>query len=290
MKKTIWNLERCLLEKEKYNNDIREFRKNAKGAYNFLCKNYLLNKVFDNIRTRWNYDLCKEEALKYNCRKDFMNKSSGGYNFARVNNILDDVCSHMTTYNIIWDYQSCKNEALKYDTRKKFEKGSRGAYNYARKHNILNEICIHMKKYCIFDRMIYGFLFSDNSIYIGLTYNLDKRIRNHFSDVNSQVYKYKNKIKEEPILLKLTNYIDYKEAQILEKEFIKKYKKEGYNILNSATAGNLGGNIIKWTYENCKLEAFECLTRKEFQNKNESAYQVSLKNGWINEFIPLKLR
>lgn len=41
----------------------------------------------------------------------------------------------------------------------------------------------------------------------------------------------------------------------------------------------------KWTYEACKNAAKQCTTRSEFVKKYKGAYEVSRKNGWLDEFI-----
>lgn len=44
----------------------------------------------------------------------------------------------------------------------------------------------------------------------------------------------------------------------------------------------------KWTYEACKEAARKCSSRSEFVKLYKGAYEVSRKNGWLNEFIPQK--
>lgn len=44
----------------------------------------------------------------------------------------------------------------------------------------------------------------------------------------------------------------------------------------------------KWTYETCREAAKQCSSRSEFVRRNKGAYEVSRKNGWLNEFIPEK--
>lgn len=43
----------------------------------------------------WTKEKCHKEALKYNTRGEFNEKSKGAYLFAYRNNWLDDICSHM---------------------------------------------------------------------------------------------------------------------------------------------------------------------------------------------------
>ena len=78
-----------------------------------------------------------------------------------------------------WTKEKCHIEALKYNTRSDFWRFSQNAYDAANKYSWLDEICSHMiikiNQYD-YDRIIYCYKFSDNSIYIGLTKNI--KIRN----------------------------------------------------------------------------------------------------------------
>ena len=44
----------------------------------------------------------------------------------------------------------------------------------------------------------------------------------------------------------------------------------------------------KWWYDSCKEEAMKYKTRGEFAVKSKGAYDVSRKNGWLDEFYPEK--
>ena len=52
-----------------------------------------------------------------------------------------------------------------------------------------------------------------------------------------------------------SDYIDVEDAKILEADKIEYYKKGGYNVLNLADAGAVGGGNLKWTKEKCIEEA-----------------------------------
>ena len=52
-----------------------------------------------------------------------------------------------------------------------------------------------------------------------------------------------------PKLIKLTELIPAKEAQIKEAEFINQYKENNWNILNKAKAGSLGGSYKKLIFD-----------------------------------------
>ena len=97
----------------------------------------------------------------------------------------------------------------------------------------MDEICSHMKslgnKY---NRCIYAFEFPDNSVYIGLTYNINIRKNSHYSRNNSQVYKHIHENNLQPELKQLTDYIDKDLASKKEGEFVEQYRNSGWNILN----------------------------------------------------------
>ena len=83
--------------------------------------------------------------------------------------------------NGYWTKERCYDIALKYDTRKEFSKHV--AHKIAQKHNWLDEICYHMKIIGnIKKRCIYAIEFSDNNVYVGLSYNYEKRFLEHLID------------------------------------------------------------------------------------------------------------
>ena len=97
-------------------------------------------------KRKWSIEELKQEALKYDRRKDFHENSCGASTKAYRLGIMDEICSHMKPkHSEKWDSESIKTEALKYDDRKKFRVGSRGAYKAAKKFGIVEEVCAHMK-------------------------------------------------------------------------------------------------------------------------------------------------
>lgn len=248
--KSYWTIEACKVEALKYTSK-GEFAKNSMSAYNAAIR---LN-CLDNITTHmirpivhnhlWLKENCAEEALKYTCRNDFRKRSGGCYAAARKNGWLNDITTHMTrptNYNKIWDEENCRTEATKYSLRKDFIAHSKGAYLAARKLGILDEVCVHMN-ICgsLMRRVIYAYEFSDNCVYVGLTYNADLRYLQHLSHKKSAVYRHINKTGLNPRYKILTdNYVDVHLAQKLEKKFIEQYKNSNWVILNKAQAGGIG--------------------------------------------------
>lgn len=80
-----------------------------------------------------------------------------------------------------------------------------------------------------------------------------------------------------------------KESQYWENEYEKKYKKEGYNVLNIAKTGinssSTGGSIYKWTYYNLFREAMIYKNRSNFKSLDGSAYARAMNNKWLNDLF-----
>ncbi len=183
-----------------------------------------------------------------------------------------------------WSLDRCIKESLKYDNRTDFNKNNKSAYMSSYKNGWLDEVCSHMKpKGNIYKRCIYSYEFSDKSVYVGLTYNIEKRQNNRNYDINDKVTKYISETKLFPRRLQLTEYVDVEEAVKLEDFYVKKYIKDGWTVLNSSKTGSIGGNIIKWTKEECQKVSILFNSRFEFKNKLSGAYFASLKNNWLDD-------
>ncbi len=212
-------------------------------------------------RNYWTKEKCQEESLKYNTRFEFQKNSKGSYYKSYINNWLDDICKHMIEIkkkSNYWTKEKCQEESLKYKTKSEFQKKSTSAYNSAYINNFLDDICVHMitigHKY---KRCIYSYEFSDNYVYVGLTFNINDRNNRHLRDKRSSVYKHILETNLQPYLRKITEYIDVELASNKEGEILNEYKNNGWNILNKSKTGNLGGVYIKWNYENCKNESLK---------------------------------
>jgi len=97
--------------------------------------------------SKWDYDSCKKEALKYKTRNEFRKGSRGAYILSCKNGWLNDICGHMVELrkpNGYWTKKNCLQESLKYKTRLEFQKGSSGAYDASWKNKWLDELCSHM--------------------------------------------------------------------------------------------------------------------------------------------------
>jgi len=291
--RVYWTKEKCQENALKCNTR-KDFYKKYLGSYNAAHRNNWLDELCSHMESiknvvYWTKEKCQEVSFKCENRNQFKKKYRSAYNSAYKNNWLDEICAHMLyeshVSNYYWTKEKCQEIALKCNTRKEFCKKYRSAYDGALRNNWMNDICPHMK-ICgtLHSRLVYLFEFSDNSVYVGLTYNYNKRYEDHLTtDISSSVYKHIKETGISPDCQKLTEYIDIKKAIELEIYYIRYYKDLGYNVLNKTNGGEYGGGYFKCNYDICK-EYAEKYTLKEFRKNKRYAYDKSRKEGWLSDF------
>lgn len=219
-------------------NDIYQFI-NEKEK---IKQNYELNR-----KNRYKFEECKEKALLCSSRIEFQKLYYNYYRCASLNNWLDNICNHMKNPNIKYNINIAKEKALLFKNRKSFSEAFPSLYKICWDNNWLDIICSHMVEpinQLEIPRLIYAYIFEETkTIYIGLTKELNLRIKYRKYKGNDIVMQYINKTKNEPKIIKLTDFIPAEKAQIKEQEFINKYRSEGWNILNIAKGGSLGGYV-----------------------------------------------
>jgi hypothetical protein len=60
----------------------------------------------------WTHETVREEAKKYETIRDFNTHASGAVEYAKRNNIMEDICSHMTC-PVVWTQEALSS--FKYD-------------------------------------------------------------------------------------------------------------------------------------------------------------------------------
>jgi hypothetical protein len=235
------------------------------------------------------YQACLEEALKYKTKTDFQINSKGYYLSAYKRGFLEEICTHMILLKKPHGYwhnmDKCKNEALKYKNKAEFQKKSPSAYNVSKRFGWITDVCSHMESVGNRRlRLIYSYEFVDNSVYVGLTYNLNERNNFHLNQKgNSSVREHILLTGLIPVLKKLTDYIDVNDASILEGYYLNMYKEKGWRILNKSKTGTIGGANKIWIKEKCQEESLKYNNKKDFRFKSCAAYSSAYKNGWLDE-------
>ena len=150
---------------------------------------------------------------------------------------------------------------------------------------IWDEITFHMETLgSLYQRAVYSWEFADNSVYVGLTFNLVLRGSQHLDpEGKTQVSKHIKKTGLSPIFVLVSDFVDQSEAQNLENCTLEDYRSKGWNILNKVKTGGLGSCRRRWTYDALKSEASKYDNVSDFKKYSHSAYVSAQKYGYFNE-------
>lgn len=284
----------CYEIAKKHNTKI-DFKKKNQNAYYAAYRNGWLNDICSHMINRkgnykWSKEKCHELALKYHERNVFRKNHPNAYYSAMHNGWLNDICSHMKYRklpNRHWhDFENCKNEALKYKTKTDFIENSQHVYNISLKNGWLGDICKHMipigDRY---NKCIYVYEFIDNHAYVGLTYDLNIRIKNRKRDKKDAVVLHIKKTGLTPKLIQLTDYISVDLAIEMEYEYLEQYKSNGWKMLNKRKTGGIGSSTPVWNYNRVKSIATKYKCSDEFKTNEYDMYSIAKRSGWIDSFF-----
>lgn len=256
----FWNnKENCFEEAKKYKT-IYELERNCYGCYKGLKRNNWLYEAYPILdgRKPMNFWRSKEEVIKASnectSKMEFKRKYGGAFNSAIKNGWMDEIEKHFHKPKVYAEYDEKRHVVYVYE--------------------------IENMKTC----------------YVGRTVNLHKRDLGHRRKINHKdgtvsfdaLYKFcdDNKIDIPAPIIKEENL---NAIESLEKEdfWVKKYKDDGWNVLNKSktgvNSGSLGG-VIKWDYDKCKNACKNFKYKNEVKKFNYSCYVMCLKNKWFDEF------
>jgi hypothetical protein len=265
---------------------LKEFISNDGNAYRAALKLGIMDEILSNMTLTSRFKYKKEDiidlAKNFNKKNDFKKAHINLYNVARKYGWWEEASKHMVDAYQTWSKEDVEKEALKYQYPSEFFYNSKKAYAVAQYHGWLEDVTSHMGKLgSIKKRMVYAYEFSDNFVYVGLTYHKDKRNDQHMK--SGPVFKHIEKTGLTPIRIEISDYIDSQDASKLEQSTENKYRDEGWNILNQAKPGVLGGSTLIWTPETVRKESSKYQTVKDFRLSSPKAYNAAQRNGWVPE-------
>jgi len=229
----------------------------------------------------WSFESAKKEAKKYKYRNDFRKGSSGAYYWARKNNKLDEVCSHMKRKKAepMWNLKSVIIEAKKYSNKSDFIKKSKSASNWAYQNKVINIVYKHM-----------GLSFELVSIEANKYKNRTDFIKN-----SSREYKWakKNDVLEEVCshMKRGKYYFELVKKEASKYNTKKDFRNNSEGFYNWAIRNNcldeICSHMIKikvdyFTYDVVKKEAEKYQTRADFSKNFNSGYQWACRNKCID--------
>lgn len=278
-----WN-ENTIKEHAKECSSWEEFKGRYSQGYKLGMKLGIIHDIFKLSRkpnNYWTEDLVRVEAIKYNSRVEFKQKAQAASNAAYDLKIMNELFPSKKNPNGYWTEENIRIEASKFKSKSEFDKNSKTAYRYAIKLGIIDDLNFEAKG-SLAKRCIYAIEFDDNSSYIGLTYNFERRISNHFND-HSRSSSARLHLEANPeikyVSKMLTGYINKNDAIIMESVFLNQYKVNGFNVLNKAKTGGLGGTYRKWNEKKVIEAALNYKTASEFKySKDCSAYCYATRN------------
>jgi hypothetical protein len=283
---------------KKYENK-KDFIGAHKKEYNLAASRGILDKVVGHMKNTYRKSNLTDEdivniAKQYKYRSDFIEGNANAYLEAQKRGILDQVTSHMEVHPNKSNIRKYSREELeliakKYQNKRDFNANDRNAYAAASSYGILDDITQHMETLgSKSNRMVYAYEFPDyNMAYVGLTYNEEQRKRAHTEFENerkkqSSVLKFMLEKNVQPIYKNISNgYIDYKDAQKLEHDTLEIYKDNGWETLNRAKTGGLGGLAFHISNQEIEDVAKNYQTKSEFKKNEPNIYQLASRRKLI---------
>jgi predicted GIY-YIG superfamily endonuclease len=281
-----WTYELAKSITNKYT-DLTDFIKSEPKAYAAIRRLGWLDLLshMEKDRRTWTDDEIRQEAFKYDTISDFRKYAKNAMDAAINHGIYDEVTANMKKAYTEWTKDMVWKEALNYKTRSEFMKGSYAAYQAAYNKGWYDDVTSHMTRVGnLYKRLVYAYEFPDNSVYVGLTYDKQDRDSRHKQKEKSAVFQHIKKTGLEPIMINISDdYIDAEDARTLEECTIQKYKMDGWNVLNIAKAGGLGGCARIWKKEEVQKLAKQFTSPTKFKSKHSSAFNAAKRNGWLDE-------
>jgi hypothetical protein len=284
---TMWTKDKVMSLAKQFTK-MNDFKKTYPKAYGAARH----HKWLEDIRqlmipayNTWTIEQLRDVASKYNNLSKFRKEQSKVLDAIRNRGLYDELTKHMDRGFHYWTKEEVETEASKYTNRYDFVKNSNAAYQAAVNNGWYDDVTKHMKYLGnIYKRLVYVYEFSDNTTYIGLTLSQERRNIAHITNENSPVFKHIQKTGLQPTLKIVSNeYIDAEDAQELEKCTIESYRSEGWNVLNKAKGGGLGGCKKIWDKDKVMEIALMYTKMNDFKKNSPNAYQAARTYGWLDE-------
>jgi cytochrome c553 len=267
------------------------FIKKILDLYSFEKDLNFIPTILEAKRNTYTDEDLRKIAKKYETKTDWKENESGSFSVAqkRSKEFFKDITSHMKrpVSKRAFTLEELRLRARKYKTKKEWRDKDPSSYVVAwrKGSDFFDEISSHMTSLgSRSKRLIYAFEFPDNHVYIGLTYDVTRRKGQHLDTAQekkdegkSTVFKYIQESGLEPEFKILSELIDVEESKKEEEKFIQYYKNKGWNILNRAKSGGVGGSYLVYTDEYLRNDAKKYNSKSEWQKNNINAYAAANK-------------
>lgn len=240
-------------------------------------------------KKKWTYEDCKKAVedctTKQELREKYPSVHTIIYNkgWKDLFNLLDGRREHTK--------EECMEAALKCKIMREFRADYPKEYRSSYRHGWLDEFTWLEKNIPVEKVCIYSYEFSTlKTIYIGLTNNPKRRDSEHKGKKgNSTVYKFcqKHNLEIPEMKILISDLPVDPEGRYWEDYYVKKYKTEGWNVLNIAQTGpngSIGTNATKWTPDSVWEEVYKYNSYTNFMTQSrDTAYRAARKYGMLSE-------
>ena len=289
----VLTMQECLEIASKHSTKT-EFRRKDGPAYRAAKKNGWYELAIAHMKpTRrsngdradgyWTKARCLEVSKKFNSKSELRAAFPYVANKGFAEGWWVEMTAHMDVQRLsngYWTKEACADVARQYELRSDFKKADGSAYLIANRKGWLDEICDHMRYVGNRNsRCVYQIIFSDKSIYIGLTYDAQERLANHKLRTKS----LRKKFAQYSYQYQVSEYMDADAAAEEEKRLIAESRESGFEVLNKNRGGSLGGAEGIWTKAKCKQTALEFETKARLKEAEAGCYGKMRKEGWLEE-------
>ncbi len=286
-----WTPER-IKERADCHKTLKDFFTLDVDAYSAAARLKILPEITKNLSREqlpvgyWTKDTIKDAIKDFVSFKQWIEEDKKSYAAATRLKLLNDneVTGHLVKVEgkpiTKWTKEAILEDALLYDTRSDWKLHSPSAYKASRDRGYFKEAVKHMtllgNKY---KRCIYSIeIKNKNKIYIGLTQHFKTRIKAHLKTKRFKQYKEK-----ELIINQVTEYIDQEKAVLFEIDLMEKKIEEGFELLNIAPGGGLGGATLEWTKNKVEASAKKYEFKMVWKEKHPGAYAAALRGGYLQQ-------
>ena len=268
----------------------KEFRSQYYAAYRAAAlKKYWIDEICSHMvelkkpAGYWTKERCKEEALIYKTKSDFLRNSSVAYMVSNKNCWSNEICSHMipltnTSNRLIYLFEFEDNFVyigLTWNSKQRFN-------DHMREKD--SSVFKHMKKTNSIPK------YSELTDYIEMNEASEKEIY-YIELYRSKGYNILNKIKGGGVGGSNKKDWSYGKCKNIANMYYSRteFSKKNRYVFEKCKKNNWLDDFftkrIEWNYENCKIESEKYSNRNEFHDKKRTVYDRCKKNNWLNDFF-----
>lgn len=270
-----------------------EFRTNYRQHYKAAIRNKWLTQITQHFvkpkpKEYWTKEICKLEAAKFKNRAAFKKYSNTAYRVAKENNWLEEFIP--LTYNTKYCGYSIVNKTTNqvyvgitrnFEQRIKNHKGDRNSTTSREIVNLPETVITQLTDYVILPIECKDFETTLYEMYKEKGFTLLNKVNNLGNLGNT----YSNKLTKETVIEALKQIPDFKSLSSFNQKLLRVVRKNGWE--NCAPHITFPKPNNYWTKERCIEAAKNYTTRKEFKNKEKTAYRTMCRYGWLSDLDSL---